>query len=612
MPFVQRENISQFLTACERHPLNLPAHDRFLTVDLYDNKDPAQVMQCLGAFSRAANAVSSSRFPRVIGPKRAGVISPTRRTANGGGLLGDGRTRNRGNSNASQGSESAVISSGNVGGNVSSWSKKSDETTTAPAWNIHQYGYMGGASQGNQGVSFGARRQIIAPNVNVPSLAEKEKRRSEQEAEAERTRRETLEDDRRKKAERETEQEKQRISEEETWQEETRRAREKERENLERERRKWEEEERRWKEEEERRRQEEEQEAQKSTTLTSSAMHDTSMKGTETERIKELERQLEEAKERERLYQLERAGRSDRTQRQEIKETPRSVDQPETEGVYKAEDNKTQGHEAEVQEAEVDEAEIHEGEVGEGKEETDEPSLVVDQPAEEEIHEAKSHEADQEIEESSPIIDSPATQAGHEEEQESDAQDEREALNQEWQRHQTEITSPPKSAPPPYVQVNNVIEGQPLRDQSRPSRPPAPRSSSRLVTQQPPASLRTGPPSPLPRPLPDPTPYFSTATASNRTDRYLAKNAPPVPRKPNSYFPTEIGMTSTSEHAIEDARRVESQAKTRAGGWASKGLLEREMEKERERQKEWEEAQVQRAKGVARSGGLLGPRELKR
>ncbi len=69
-----------------------------------------------------------------------------------------------------------------TGGAISSWSSKADEGKTAPAWNIHQYGYMGGASQGNQGVAFGARRQITSPAPNVPSLAEKEKRLREEAA----------------------------------------------------------------------------------------------------------------------------------------------------------------------------------------------------------------------------------------------------------------------------------------------------------------------------------------------------------------------------------------------------------------------------------------------
>ncbi|KAF2861377.1 hypothetical protein K470DRAFT_215190, partial [Piedraia hortae CBS 480.64] len=112
MPFVQMENISQFLKACEMPPLNLPAHDRFLTVDLYEGKDPAQVLQCLGAFSRKANAAQPSRFRSTIGPRS--IASPTA------------------------------------------------ASTSFGTWNIVQYGYMGGASQGNQGITFGARRQITS------------------------------------------------------------------------------------------------------------------------------------------------------------------------------------------------------------------------------------------------------------------------------------------------------------------------------------------------------------------------------------------------------------------------------------------------------------------
>jgi len=70
-------------------------------------------------------------------------------------------------------------------------------------------------------------------------------------------------------------------------------------------------------------------------------------------------------------------------------------------------------------------------------------------------------------------------------------------------------------------------------------------------------------------------------------------------------------MGSTSERADEDARRIASQARTKAAGVANKSLLEREMERERERQKEWEEAQI--AKGASAGGrGPMGPREMRR
>ncbi|KAF3770198.1 hypothetical protein M406DRAFT_33303, partial [Cryphonectria parasitica EP155] len=121
MPFVQMENISHFLRACKLPPLNLQEHDMFLTVDLYEAKDPAQVLQCLGAFSRAANQAKPAAFPSAIGPRAAG-LSPQRTGAPG--------------------------------------HLRAHEGVTSPAWNIAQYGYMGGASQGNLGISFGGRRQI--------------------------------------------------------------------------------------------------------------------------------------------------------------------------------------------------------------------------------------------------------------------------------------------------------------------------------------------------------------------------------------------------------------------------------------------------------------------
>ena len=169
MPFVQMENISHFLRACEQPPLNLPAHDRFLTVDLYESKDPAQVLQCLGAFSRAANSANPSAVPTTIGPRRTGPLSPSHTGYSNGGAAesSGGFNRSRGMSTAGQagsrtfnpikpqspearalspnrtgGSSSSRITEGGISPlpQLSSWSKKSDEGITAPAWNIHQYG----------------------------------------------------------------------------------------------------------------------------------------------------------------------------------------------------------------------------------------------------------------------------------------------------------------------------------------------------------------------------------------------------------------------------------------------------------------------------------------
>jgi hypothetical protein len=161
MPFIQMENISHFLRACESPPLNMPAHDRFLTVDLYEAKDPTQVLQCLGAFSRVANQQFPHKFRSAMGPKRVGTMTPSH-TGNGApGYNGFGRSRGMsstsGMSNSTaMPSASRALSPAMTGGSnssrnteggtkspeakLSSWSKRSDEGTTAPAWNIHQYG----------------------------------------------------------------------------------------------------------------------------------------------------------------------------------------------------------------------------------------------------------------------------------------------------------------------------------------------------------------------------------------------------------------------------------------------------------------------------------------
>lgn len=77
MPFVQMENILFFLKACEQIGV---AHDEiFQTVDLFDRKDPYQVIVTLMSFSRRANEVNGLAFPEVIGPKVAKVKPPVPR-----------------------------------------------------------------------------------------------------------------------------------------------------------------------------------------------------------------------------------------------------------------------------------------------------------------------------------------------------------------------------------------------------------------------------------------------------------------------------------------------------------------------------------------------------
>ncbi|KAM0198635.1 hypothetical protein ACHAPI_003652 [Fusarium lateritium] len=358
MPFVQMENISLFLRACQSPPLNLQQHDTFLTVDLFEQKDPTQVLQCIGAFSRAAHTANPRNFPTSIGPKNR----PETVTPQGTGTRTPTGTRDRGASVTSNKSpafgRSAAMPhrTGDSGSGrwsptksprngpespsaVSSWSKKEHEGTTAPAWNIAQYGYLGGASQGNLGISFGGRRQITNAGPRVPSLADKERRRKDEE---ERARREA-EDGERRQAQ---EEEHARIEEERRWEEESEQLREQERQEAEEEKRRWEEEERQWKLTEEQRRKEEEAaearlaEERKSlkgrgdSKLTGqflsqyradqgSSQQDGASEDDYKNRVKQLEQELELARQREAEYERERQERAQRHGTTEVKPLPK-------------------------------------------------------------------------------------------------------------------------------------------------------------------------------------------------------------------------------------------------------------------------------------------------
>lgn len=359
---------------------------------------------------------------------------------------------------------------------------------------------MGGASQGNQGISFGARRQITSAGPHVPNMAEKERKRREKEAEDERLRVLAEEAEHQRRVEREAEEERARVEEERRWEEESRKQREAEQRRLEKQKREWEEQERQWKLEEEQRQTEErealamiDQESRRkragsdarlkgqylSQYQAEEAGKPRSRRNSGADRVAELERQLEEAKERERQYQLEREDRFKDDERRKVRSRSKSR-------------------------------------VRERSRSRPRPPPRAPSPQ-----------------------DSQASWANA---------DEREYLRQQ----RTESLRQP---------------ARPLPEPAAPSLPVRPL------------------PEPSTRPLPDPAAY----SKSSRTDRFLASNPAPVVSKPTSYIPPEL--TSTSERAAEDARRVASQKKTQAGGWASKSLLEKEMERERERQREWEESQ---------------------
>lgn len=576
MPFVQMENISHFLRACQNPPLNLQPHDVFLTVDLYESKDPAQVLQCLSAFSRVANQLEPSRIPSAIGPKsRSGFMSPqgTGTGAVGGGSFGN---RGRGTSNASNTSSAYNPNSRAMGamtptrtgdsnggrwsptkngqggalspGGTSSWSKKADEGSTAPAWNIAQYGYMGGASQGNMGISFGGRRQITSAGPHVPSLAEKEKKRREKEAEEERQRQQQEEYEQQQRMEREAEEERARLAEEQRWAEETRKLREKELLQAQEEKRKWEEEERRWKLEEEARQNEE----------------------------REAEARVEQERRRGR-------GNSDaRLQGQFLSQ-------------YQAEKNLSRGdsgnsQSSRIQELEVELARERERQYererqerlkarGQARQMIEDHDLTV-RMKDEGRNQTRSRSKSRARSRSRPAIP---------ERKSSDEQwrsDERDYLRKQWQQQHPDAEAPPSKSPRP------------------------------LPEPAPPVRVKTNHTGPSSRPLPDPSAYtgppkevYSTPGPAlpSRTDRYLSSNPAPRAATPKTTYASELGgFDSVSERDAEDRRRAQSQTKTKAGGWASKSLLEREMELERQRQQEWEEGQKATAAAAARGGSTNG------
>ncbi|KAI0110324.1 hypothetical protein GGR51DRAFT_86789 [Nemania sp. FL0031] len=552
MPFVQMENISHFLRACQSPPLNLQEHDMFLTVDLYEQKDPAQVLQCISAFSRAAHTINPSAFSSPIGPKSRGPLSPQG--------TGYSTPRNRGVSNVSAtsptyGSRSglAVSRTGDSSGRwsptrsptsdragsptVSSWSRKDHEGVTNPAWNIAQYGYMGGASQGNLGIAFGGRRQITSASPRVPTRAEKERQRKEQE---EQQRLQMEEEKRRRAAELDADEKRAQLDEEQRWEEETRRLRAEEKRKTEEEKLKWEEEERQWKVVEEKRRKEEE----------------------------EAEARLAEERKRTR-------NRNDGRLRGQFLSQ------------YRAEQT------------------LASQRTGDGH--------YVKQLRELELARQREHEYEEERQKRSPGRDRSKSRTRsrsrpNKAERPPSRQDswrprdERDYLRTQWSQHQaqgqqeTAPQVPPRPLPDPTaasVKTHRTGEAAP----SVASITEAPRAGEARPLPVPEATAGHDP-TPFPRPLPDPQ------AASNRADRFLASNPAPVSQAPQQSYSRELD--ATAERDAEDRRRTQSQTKTKAGGWASKSLLEREMELERQRQREWEEAQQETAQAVRSGDGVEG------
>lgn len=112
------ENIVAFLRAASQ--AGVPDDELFETVDLFESRDPIQVVTTIRAYSRCANKLNPS-IP-VLGPQ--------------------------------------IAEKQNTGPRVFN-------PVQIPAWNTHQYGYMGGANQSTEGVTMGRRREITTPSPSM-------------------------------------------------------------------------------------------------------------------------------------------------------------------------------------------------------------------------------------------------------------------------------------------------------------------------------------------------------------------------------------------------------------------------------------------------------------
>lgn len=117
--FMQMENIEKFLTFCQRKGIQ---HDElFQTVDLFEQKDPYQVIMGLQSFSRMVSKETNGRIA-FIGPSIAKKNVRPPRPAK---------------------PEHLLSKNGGV------------------PWSSIEYGYMNGSNQGKEGVVFGGRRDIV-------------------------------------------------------------------------------------------------------------------------------------------------------------------------------------------------------------------------------------------------------------------------------------------------------------------------------------------------------------------------------------------------------------------------------------------------------------------
>jgi hypothetical protein len=168
-------------------------------------------------------------------------------------------------------------------------------------------------------------------------------------------------------------------------------------------------------------------------------------------------------------------------------------------------------------------------------------------------------------------------------------------LRTQWDQHQEDAAAKDRPRTPEQKFISSPLNPNPAKS---PRPLPDPTAPPKVRTHN------TGG-----RPLPDPASYTAPPVQAapahtNRTDKFLAQKTTPAAAQPQQTYAREVA--GTAEQDAEDRRRAQSQAKTKAGGWAGKSLLEREMEMERQRQREWEEAQKETAAAVRSGDGVDG------
>lgn len=115
IPFMQMENIEKFLTFIKLK--GVPQDELFQTVDLYQEKDPYQVLLTLQTLSQFIHKTMPEQGYPLIGPAIAKRHEPPKVPKKPKYLKGEG-------------------------------------------WSTAEYGYMGGSNQATEHIIFGARRNI--------------------------------------------------------------------------------------------------------------------------------------------------------------------------------------------------------------------------------------------------------------------------------------------------------------------------------------------------------------------------------------------------------------------------------------------------------------------